>query len=253
MVALLLPLVAFWACMAAMVLRAEGRARLGARTAREWVLDLAGLAVQGWAVPLGAAWLGRALWAPLVPAGSLPLGWAGGLLASLVVVDALYYGNHRLLHRLWPLHRVHHGAPAMDVWVTARNTLWTTPAIVYPWANSFFLHALDAPGGFVLGAAITAALDLWRHAPLDLPPALDAALARIGLVLPRHHAWHHARERHHHNFGANWSWWDRLFGTWRDPGGRPAEIGEPTGLSAWRELAWPFDGAPGPARPEEAR
>jgi sterol desaturase/sphingolipid hydroxylase (fatty acid hydroxylase superfamily) len=242
MIGLLLPLFAFWFCLAGVVLRAEGRARMRARTAGEWTLDLVNLGVQGWAVPLGAAWLGRSVWAPLVPAGALPLGGVGGFLAALFAVDLLYYANHRLLHVLWPVHRVHHSAPAMDVWVTARNTAWTTAILVYPWAGSFFLHALDVPDGYLLGAALTAALDLWRHSPLDPPRRVAAVLARVGLVLPRHHAWHHSATRHDVNFGANWSWWDRLFGTWHDPGHAPATIGAPTGLSTWRALLWPFGG-----------
>lgn len=234
---LLIPLVAFWACMAALLTRSTSRARMRSRSVRDWMLDGSGLLVQGWLVPLGGAWLGRVLWAPLVDAGSWKLGFVGGFLLSVVVVDLLYYLNHRLLHVLWPLHRVHHTAPDMDVWVSARNTAWTTAFIVYPWANSLAMHALDVPAGFVLGAALTAALDLWRHSGLEV-----SHVSRLGLITPRHHAWHHATERQDVNFGANWSWWDRAFGTFFDPGHAPVELGVATGLSAWRDLLWPFGG-----------
>ena len=47
-------------------------------------------------------------------------------------------------------------AARSDVWVTSRNTLWSVAFLVYPWAGSLFLHALDAPEGYRLGAALTA-------------------------------------------------------------------------------------------------
>jgi sterol desaturase/sphingolipid hydroxylase (fatty acid hydroxylase superfamily) len=242
LLALALPLVAFWAFFGARMTRPDARRRFRGRDARAWALDATGLLAQGWVVPLGAGWLGRTLWAPLVPAGVLEVGWLGGLTISLVFVDLLYYLNHRVLHVAWPLHRVHHSAADMDVWVSARNTAWSTAFIVYPWANSLFLHVLDAPGGFLLGAAITASLDLWRHSGLP-----GMGLARLGLITPRQHAWHHGTERHDVNFGANWSWWDRLFGTFHDPGHDPTALGVPSGLSTWRELLWPFGGERGRA------
>lgn len=231
-VTLLLPFVAFWVCLGLVVSRASGRAALRARTRAEWGIDLVNLAVQGWAVPLGAGWLGRAVLTPILPAGGLHLGLAGGFLLAFVGVDALYYANHRLLHRLWPVHRVHHSAAAMDVWVTSRNTVWATALVVYPWAHGLFLYLLDTPDGYLLGASATAALDLWRHSGVDMRvPAL---------VTPRHHAWHHSQSHSHLNYGANWMIWDHLFGTAHDPGHMPSALGLATGLSPLRQLLWPF-------------
>ncbi len=238
LVALVIPLVGFWLCFGGLLARAEGRAGLRARTRGEWLLDGVNLGVQGWLVPLGAGWLGTHLWARVLPAGSLPLGAFGGFVVAFVGVDLLYYLNHRALHAVaWPIHAVHHAAPRMDVLVSARNTAWTTAFLVYPWASSLFLHVLDVRSGYLVGAALTAALDLWRHSGLDAPLA-----GRFGLVTPRLHAWHHAPEVQDRNFGANWTWWDRLFGTFHDPGTSPERVGIPTGLSTWRELVWPFPG-----------
>ena len=235
-IAFLLPFASFLLCFAAVLAREDGRAALKARSASDWAIDLISLGVQGWIVPLDAAAVGGWLWAPVVAPGSLRLGFVGGLVLALVVVDFAYYVNHRLLHRWWTAHRVHHGAPAMDVWVTARNTLWTPMFIVYVWANSLFGWWLDVLDGYLLGAAITASLDLWRHSPLqlDIP----------GLITPRHHAWHHS-DRRDVNFGANFTLWDRLFGTYFDPGVPPDRIGEavPLELGWWRQLVWPFGAA----------
>ncbi|MSQ03048.1 MAG: sterol desaturase family protein [Myxococcales bacterium] len=235
MVMLLLPFAAFWISFALVWMRPSGRAALRARTAQDWVLDGVNLGVQGWLVPLAAGWAGRVLLGPIVPAGSLHGGLLGGFLLAFVGVDALYYLNHRLLHRWWFVHRVHHGAPAMDVWVTSRNTVWATAFVVYPWAHGVFQHVLDAPQGYLFGASLTAALDLWRHCGADVHIPW--------LVTPRHHAWHHSRGRADVNFGANWILWDRLFGTEWDPGHLPDAVGIPTGLPLGRALLWPSGGA----------
>jgi sterol desaturase/sphingolipid hydroxylase (fatty acid hydroxylase superfamily) len=227
----LLPMLAFVVCFATVLARDDGRAAVRARSASDWAIDLVSLGVQGWVIPLLAATVGGRLWAPVVAPGSLPLGVLGGLVLSLVVVDFAYYLNHRLLHRWWAAHRVHHGAPAMDVWISARNTVWTPLFIVYVWANSLFGWWLDAPEGYLLGVAITSSLDLWRHSPLQLNIP--------GLITPRHHAWHHS-DRHDVNFGANFSIWDRLFGTYYDPGVAPDRVGVGVGLAWWRQLVWPF-------------
>lgn len=233
---LVLPALAFLACLGAQVATPAARATQRARTGADWLVDGVNLGVQGWLVPLGGAWLGAQLLGRWIPAGSWALGWWGGLAVNLVVVDGLYWVNHRLLHAWWPVHRVHHGATAMDVWVSSRNTAWATALLVYPWAHAVMLHALDAPGGYALGVALTASLDLWRHS------GLSGAVP--GLVSPRAHAWHHAAAAvlpgRDVNFGANLDVWDRLAGTWHDPGHPPPALGIPTGLSTARALLWPF-------------
>lgn len=237
---LLAQLLGFWALVAEHARDPERRRRLLGRGLGEWALDLVNLGVQGTLVPLGGAWLTAALWARVLPGGWLPLGWVGGFVLNVVGVDYLYYWNHRLLHRWWPVHRVHHSAPAMDVFVTSRNTVWATGLIVYLWVNGLFVHLLDDGRGFLFGAGLTALLDLWRHSTWELPVP--------GLVRPSDHAWHHSADRHDVNFGANWTWWDRLHGTFWRPGEAPRRLGEPVPLPLWRQLLWPFGAAaPGAA------
>lgn len=227
------PLVAFWALWLGVLADPARRRAAWARGGRAWALDLVNLGIQGTLVPLVGAWAGAALWARWLPGGVLPLGLVGGFLLNVVVVDYLYYWNHRLLHVAWPLHRVHHTAPAMDVLVSSRNTLWTSFFIVYVWVHGLCLHLLDDPRGYALGAGLTAMLDLWRHSPFQL--------AVPGLLTPRDHAWHHSADQHDVNFGANWDLWDRLHGTLHRPTDAPARLGEPTGLPAWRDWLWPFE------------
>ncbi len=239
-------LVAFWALTLGVLATAEGRAQLRARTRAEWTLDLVGLLVQGTLIPLLQVGLVVAGLAWLVPAGRGALevpGWAA-LLLNLVAVDYLYYWNHRLLHTntLWPLHRVHHTLRTLDVLGTSRNTLYSSLFIVYLWVGGALLYFLSEPFWFALGAALTAALDLWRHSPFTprRGGALHRALSAV-LILPSDHAWHHSTESSQVNFGANLSWWDRLHGTYQASTQDPASLGIPFAAPLGRQLFFPFD------------
>jgi sterol desaturase/sphingolipid hydroxylase (fatty acid hydroxylase superfamily) len=241
-------LAVFWLLVLLAAARVERRRAWAQKPTREWLLDGVGLAVQGGLVPL-LQWTAIAgalvLLAPGLR-GSVRLpgdGFVTGFLLNFVAVDYLYYWNHRLLHsrRLWPVHQVHHTVRNMDIVGTSRNTAWTSLLIVYVWVNGAMLFLLAQPAGYALGAVVTASLDLWRHSELTPRPgsALDRLLGAV-LVLPRHHAWHHASEAEHGNFGANLTLWDRLHGTWLDRAEAPARLGVATSLPLWRQLWWPF-------------
>ncbi len=240
----LLTLGAFWGLVAFTITDPARRAQLRARASREWSLDLIGLVVQGVLVPILLLVPLHALYARALPslAGSLRLpGWQA-FLAAFVLVDYAYYWNHRFLHtmRLWPLHRVHHSAEHMDVFVTSRNTLWTSLLIVYLWAGSIMTFLLAEPAPYLLGAALTAVLDLARHAPIDLSrwPRLERLLGQV-LILPRDHALHHADLSEHGNYGANLAVWDKLHGTYLEPRQVPARLGIANPLGLARSLLWP--------------
>ncbi len=203
--------------------RADGAQRLLRRTGPEWIADLTGLTVQGLGVPLAQTTLVYFVLAHLAPGlrGSLTLSATTSFLLNFVGVDYLYYWNHRFLHeRFWPWHALHHSAKDLDVWVTSRNTLWTPLLIVYIWLNGLFVFLLSDPSFYLLGAAATAALDLWRHSG-----AWPGGWAMPMLLTPREHAWHHSAERFNRNFGANFRLWDRIHGTHYDPGALPQRLG----------------------------
>jgi sterol desaturase/sphingolipid hydroxylase (fatty acid hydroxylase superfamily) len=244
----LLTLTAFWVLVLAGATRVERRRAYARKRGAEWLLDGVGLLVQGTLVPLlelvvvvgGLGWL----WPSLRGSVHLPgSDFVTGFAVNFLAVDYLYYWNHRLLHtpRLWPLHQVHHSVREMDVMATSRNTAWSSLLILYVWVNGIALFFLAEPAGYAAGAALTAALDLWRHSELSprLGGAVDSLLGRV-LVLPRHHAWHHAADEVEANYGANVSVWDKLHGTFSDRGAAPARLGVNVGLPLWRQLWWPF-------------
>ena len=255
--ALLVGVLAFWALVALRCRRPAARADYRAKPGADWALDVVSLLAQGVLLPLAHVALAWAVTGALAPElrGSVALpGWLV-LPASFVLLDALYYANHRLLHAraLWPLHLVHHTVTDLDVLGTARNTLWAHLLLVPFWVTGAAVLVLEDPRAWLAGVTLTAALDLWRHSDLDLPAGgrLERLLGLV-LVLPRDHAWHHAADAPPGNFGQNLNVWDRLFGTWLGApafAGRPERLGVPTTLSLPRRLLWPFPAHPGAPPP----
>ena len=233
-----LPFVAF---VALAVLERGGDRAGGSRADR--LLNLAGLAIQGAVIPVAGYLIATRVLAVHLPelAGSLSIGWWGAFLLNFVVVDLLYYLQHRAFHcagALWALHRCHHAAPHVNVWATSRNSLAINFLFVYLLLNPVLGFLCDRPDAFFLGAALTAALDLWRHARLP-EHWTPAWLGRV-LVTPAHHHLHHSPAGHDANFGANLMLWDRLFGTAREPHGYPRQYGISDAPGPWRQFLFPW-------------
>lgn len=241
--------VTFW--LLVIMTLAVGAARRPAlgRTLAEWTLDLTGLLVQGALIPWLQLALGYGLLHVIAPSlkGALVISPVPAFLLNFVVVDYLYYWNHRLLHApgFWDMHAVHHTARQADVFITARNTLWTPLLIVYVWVNGALVYLLADPAPFLLAVALTASLDLWRHTIFFAAPGSrwHRALALL-LITPNEHLWHHSRARATCNFGANLSLWDRLHRTFYSPAHRPASLGITVPLSLPRRLFFPFASRP---------
>lgn len=223
----------------ALTLWHEEQARtLKNRSREEWILDLSGLLVQGIGVPLLQTFGLYNLFLVLIPSwqGCLHVPHVVSFLLSFVVVDYLYYWNHRLLHScaLWPFHSVHHTPAFVDLLTTSRNCIWTPFLLVYLWVNGLLIFMLAEPSSFLLGVSLTAALDIWRHSGFGrVPPPLSQLL-----ITPTAHALHHSPAGTQKNFGSNLSLWDRLHGTYL--GSAPSGCGIPLPLSLRRKLFYPF-------------
>jgi len=240
-----------------LLLLAERRAADAAPRTRytpaDWLLNLTGLFMQGVVVPLAAIWISVTLLPQLLPGAraSVKLGVVGSFLLNFVVVDFLYYWQHRWFHRwrpLWQLHLCHHASPALDVWATSRNSLPVNFLFVYLLVSPLLGYLCDAPQAFFFGAALTASLDLWRHS--RLPAGRDGALAGVVawlLVTPRNHHLHHSPAGAQYNFGANLMLWDRCFGTARDATALPQRYGIEHAPGAMRQLLFPWPLRPGAA------
>ncbi len=144
-------------------------------------------------------------------------GWFS-FIATLVLMDLSLYLQHRLVHAvplLWRLHRVHHADLEVDI---------TTGARFHPLEMAFSLAvkvavvaALGAPPAAVVGFEILLnATSMFNHGNLKLPPGLDGALRKF-LVTPDMHRIHHSvlHDETNSNFGFNLTWWDYLLSTYR--------------------------------------
>ncbi|RMF08109.1 MAG: sterol desaturase family protein [Alphaproteobacteria bacterium] len=176
-------------------------------------------------VPLLA--VGTAVWAEQAGFGLFnqvdrnQMGWPAGIeiAASVIVLDLVIYLQHRAMHRvplLWRLHRTHHSDEELDVTTGGRfhpMEIWFSMGVKM--AAVALLGA--PPAAVVLFEVILSCMALFNHSNLRLPSQLDRAL-RLVIVTPAMHRVHHSPERSetNSNFGFNLSCWDRLMSSYRE-------------------------------------
>ena len=165
-------------------------------------------------------------------------GWLEILLAVLVF-DAAIYWQHRLLHiipLLWRLHRVHHSDIAFDVTLGVR---FHPLEILLSMLIKLGLVLLLGPPAVavVLFEVLLSAASLFTHADFAFPARVDRILRAL-LVTPSMHRVHHSVQRVEtdSNYGFLLSAWDRLFGSYRERSTQP-EREMPIGLTPWRSPA----------------
>jgi len=141
------------------------------------------------------------------------------VVASVIIMDFVIYLQHVLVHAvpvLWRLHRVHHADPDYDVTTGAR---FHTIEIILSMLIKFATILLLGPPviAVILFEIILNATAMFNHSNVGLPAGLDRAL-RWFLVTPDMHRVHHSVEddEANSNFGFSLTWWDRIFGTYRD-------------------------------------
>lgn len=130
------------------------------------------------------------------------------------------YAFHLLSHKiplLWRLHRVHHCDEHLDATSTLRNH----PLELI--ASAIFISAIVAisglsPAVLIVYESIEALLNLLAHANVRLPPAAERVARALFFITPSLHRIHHSarQEETDSNYGAVFSFWDQLFGTYRD-------------------------------------
>lgn len=144
------------------------------------------------------------------PLAALALGF---VLRSLVG-----YAIHVAMHKvplLWRVHRVHHTDTQMDVSTTVRFhplEFMISMPILLAMAPALGI----SPLALMVYELFDAAMAVFTHANLRLSERLDHAL-RLVLVTPAMHRIHHSawQPETDSNYGATFSWWDRLFSTYR--------------------------------------
>ena len=167
-----------------------------------------------------ASWLGGTGYGPL----ALVHAYAGdGVIVAvgILALDFYIYVLHRLEHAvqvLWRLHVVHHSDIAVDASTSLRHH--PLESLVNNGTGNLLFALLGLPlWAFACYGALSGLVGLLQHANVRLPPSLESLLNLV-IVGPSLHRAHHSSDPmfHNNNFGIVFTFWDRLFGTYRRPG-----------------------------------
>jgi sterol desaturase/sphingolipid hydroxylase (fatty acid hydroxylase superfamily) len=186
------------------------------------------------------------------------LGWPAWLevAVGVLALDLVVYLQHAMFHTmpiLWRLHMMHHAD--LDIDVTTGLRFHPIEIILSMIIKMAVVAALGpSPFAVILFEVILNGTAMFNHGNVKLPLALDRFL-RLLVVTPDMHRVHHSvtiRETNS-NFGFNFPWWDRLFGTYRAQpvmGHEGMTIGLAQFRDAgknnlWHMLVMPFTDPPG--------
>lgn len=160
------------------------------------------------------------------------------VVASVIIMDFVIYIQHVMVHAipvLWRLHRVHHADLDYDVTTGSR---FHPIEIILSMLIKFATILLLGPPivAVIMFEVMLNATAMFNHGNISLPKTLDKYL-RLFLVTPDMHRVHHSVEddEANSNFGFSLSWWDRLFGTYRDQP-RAGHQGMTIGINKFRDL-----------------
>lgn len=149
---------------------------------------------------------------------------ASKALLSFVLLDLMLYCWHRASHSvdgLWMFHKVHHSDPYLNVSTAFRLHIVELLIITLLKAAYIVLFGVDKAMVLVNEALLTMFI-MFHHANISFYGEKSLGLV---VIVPYLHRAHHSTERNEHdnNYGAVFSVWDRLFGTFIER--EPSEIG----------------------------
>jgi len=140
------------------------------------------------------------------------------VITSVVILDAIIYLQHVMVHAvplLWRLHRVHHADPDFDVTTGSR---FHPLEIILSMLIKFAVIAVLGPPviAVIIFEILLNATAMFNHSNVRLNKTVDKLL-RLFIVTPDMHRVHHSVEvdETNSNFGFNLPWWDWLFGTYK--------------------------------------
>jgi sterol desaturase/sphingolipid hydroxylase (fatty acid hydroxylase superfamily) len=142
-----------------------------------------------------------------------------GILIFVAVFDLTIYWQHRLFHvvpLLWRFHRMHH--TDMDYDLTTGNRFHPISILISSAIKlSLVLLMGPSPISVLIAEVLLNVTSMFNHSNLKLPLKMDSLLRKL-IVTPDMHRIHHSTDEleHNHNFGFNFSWWDRLFNSYLD-------------------------------------
>lgn len=137
---------------------------------------------------------------------------------AILMLDLVIYWQHRIFHLvtpLWRLHRMHHADVFFDVTTGVRfHPLSILISVMIKLATVILIG--PAAIAVLVFEILLNATSLFNHSNLHIPVGVDKYL-RLVVVTPDMHRVHHSTdgEEMNCNFGFNFPWWDRLFGSYR--------------------------------------
>ena len=153
------------------------------------------------------------LWLPSVPQDSLLHSTPVKFFLVFIVLDFIYYWQHRWQHRtfLWITHRWHHTIRNVNLFSGLRSSL--TDVIYFGVAPFLLVFLLPDTIGMVIFSVVLIQVLSHINIKVNIP-----ILSKL-LVTPQYHRIHHSMQGEHqqNNFGNLWSFWDRVFGTYIEP------------------------------------
>lgn len=138
---------------------------------------------------------------------------------AILILDLLIYAQHVIFHKfhwLWRFHRMHHSDTHIDVTTGIRfHPVEIILSLLIKFA-AIIIFGIPAVA-ILLFEIILNTSAMITHSNLNIPNWLDKLL-RIIFVTPDMHRVHHSVHRNEtdSNYGFNFSFWDRLFGTYID-------------------------------------
>ena len=162
------------------------------------------------------------------------------ILFALVLLDLAIYWQHKMLHAvplLWRIHRMHHTDIDFDISTGVR---FHPIEIILSMGIKIFVIALlgAAPLATVVFEIVLSGSAIFSHGNILIPRRFEIML-RYFLVTPDMHRIHHSIEEveTNSNFGFCLSWWDRIFATYREEPKR-THIEMCLGLGEYRSKKW---------------
>lgn len=157
------------------------------------------------------------------------------ILAVVLILDLWMYFWHVINHRvsfLWRFHLVHHLDPDVDV--TSAFRFHFGEALLSAVGRIIIIILLSVPYDLVLlYEVLYLPVIMFHHSNVKIPDSIDRVF-RIFFASPHMHRIHHSeiKEEADSNYGTLFSFWDRIFGTFRL---NPTPISLKQGIKGYRD------------------
>jgi sterol desaturase/sphingolipid hydroxylase (fatty acid hydroxylase superfamily) len=167
------------------------------------------------------------------------LSWPVDFAVGFLVLDLTLYLQHVLAHALpflWRLHIVHHSD--LDFDATTAMRFHPVEVLISVFFRIAVVAAMGiAPWTVLAFEVVVSCATLFNHSNVKIPPVTDLRVRTV-VITPDFHRTHHSvePEETNSNFGFFFTWWDKLFGTYRESPVTPHNLMQ-LGLNEYRSAA----------------